>query len=180
MKISRQKYTDCLVEKAKAFAINAHGAQPYGNGLHSDHLQDVEDVLFEFYLTDTNLRAAAWLHDVVEDTSITLDDLRAEGFPEQVVLMVDAVTNQPGINRKERNTKTYPRIAANVNAIKLKLADRLSNVRASIRNNESLLSMYKKEYPDFRDALYYKSIGDAYDDYAFAVIWSKLDDLLLD
>jgi len=39
---------------------------------------------------------AAVLHDVVEDTEVTLDDLQAEGFPERVVEAVDALTRRPG------------------------------------------------------------------------------------
>lgn len=38
----------------------------------------------------------AVLHDVVEDTGWTLDDLRQKGFPEQVVHAVDCLTRRPG------------------------------------------------------------------------------------
>lgn len=40
--------------------------------------------------------AAGYLHDIVEDTEMTLDQLRAHGFPEAVVSAVDAVTKRPG------------------------------------------------------------------------------------
>ena len=42
------------------------------------------------------LKAIAWLHDVVEDTPLTLDDLRGAGVPERVVTAVDALTRRPG------------------------------------------------------------------------------------
>lgn len=41
-------------------------------------------------------KAVAWLHDVVEDTDVTLDDLRAAGLSEEVVRGVDAMTHRPG------------------------------------------------------------------------------------
>lgn len=43
---------------------------------------------------DDELVAIAWLHDVVEDTGITLDELRGKGFPESVVTAVDALTKR--------------------------------------------------------------------------------------
>jgi (p)ppGpp synthase/HD superfamily hydrolase len=39
---------------------------------------------------------AAVLHDVVEDTSVTLEELRRRGFPEAVVAAVDALSRRPG------------------------------------------------------------------------------------
>jgi len=41
-------------------------------------------------------KAVAWLHDVVEDTDVTLDELRAVGLSEEVVRGVDAMTHRPG------------------------------------------------------------------------------------
>lgn len=44
--------------------------------------------------TDEQL-AVAWLHDVVEDTTVSLDDLRDIGFPETIVAAVDLLTRKP-------------------------------------------------------------------------------------
>lgn len=68
---------------------------------------------------DQEAEAAAWLHDVVEDTGYGLDDLRAKGFPESVVLAVDAVTKRAG----ESKDAYYARVASNPLAVKVKLAD---------------------------------------------------------
>jgi (p)ppGpp synthase/HD superfamily hydrolase len=161
-----------LIDHAKTFATTAHGTQPYGIRFHVDHVQEVENVLIEYGFVCPHLRAAAWLHDVVEDTSVTLDDLRAETFPEEVVLVVDAVTNQPGTNRKERNLLTYPRIASNTDAITIKLADRIANVRATILDHDHKFFMYKKEYPGFREALYRPNS-------IHIPMWNELDLLLI-
>lgn len=48
------------------------------------------------HVTGDAAKAVAWLHDVVEDTDVTLDDLRAAGLSEEVVRGVDAMTYRPG------------------------------------------------------------------------------------
>lgn len=142
-----------LVERAKAFAIKSHGDQQYDGKSYSVHLDAVELVLIEFNHVTSILRAGAWLHDVLEDTDVTLLELEME-FPGYVALIVEAVTSEPGKNRRERNIKTYPKIEKYLEAIILKLADRIANVRNCINTrNAGLLAMYKKEYSDFRLAL---------------------------
>ena len=73
-------------------------------------------------LNDPHAIAAAWLHDVVEDTSTTLSSLGAE-FPEAVVLAVDALTRRPD----RSSTSYYERIRANPIALAVKLADIADN-----------------------------------------------------
>jgi (p)ppGpp synthase/HD superfamily hydrolase len=67
---------------------------------------------------------AAVLHDVVEDTSTTLDDLRREGFSEEVVQAVDSLSRRPG----ETYDAFVERVAANPTALRVKLADLADNM----------------------------------------------------
>lgn len=163
------------IQTAASFAIAAHGNQKYGDSHpYSFHLQAVEYVLIEYgFERDILLRIAAWLHDVIEDTETTAEQIE-ETFGPVVRALVEAVTTESGINRKERNAKTYPKIKAIPMhmGIILKLADRIANVRNCIAtNNVSLLSMYKKEHPGFRGALY--------DDYSVTTpMWTELDRIL--
>ena len=69
-------------------------------------------------------KIAAVLHDVVEDTPITLDDLRSEGFHPDVIAAVDALTKRPGESRLEAAS----RAAANPIARVVKLADVTDNM----------------------------------------------------
>lgn len=71
---------------------------------------------------DDAAEAVAWLHDVVEDTEVTLDQLRSE-FPAAVVAAVDAVTKRPG----EPPEAYYGRVAADPLARQVKLADLADN-----------------------------------------------------
>jgi GTP pyrophosphokinase len=84
---------------------------------------------------DTETLVAALLHDTVEDTSATLDEVRAE-FGEEVASLVDGVTKLTGItfqSRDEAQAENYRKMvvamAEDIRVILIKLADRLHNMR---------------------------------------------------
>jgi (p)ppGpp synthase/HD superfamily hydrolase len=62
---------------------------------------------------------AAVLHDVVEDSDFTLDDLRAAGFPEAVLVTVKLLTHEEGISYEDYVERLKPHPLAR----KIKLAD---------------------------------------------------------
>ena len=64
-------------------------------------------------------KIVAVLHDIVEDTDISLDDLRNEGFSKEVVDAVECLTKQDG----ENYDSYIERISFNPLAVKIKLAD---------------------------------------------------------
>jgi hypothetical protein len=70
-------------------------------------------------VTTVDEKIVAVLHDVVEDTSVTLDWLRGMGFDESVVLAVDAITKREG----EPLAESMARVAANPLALRVKAAD---------------------------------------------------------
>jgi GTP diphosphokinase / guanosine-3',5'-bis(diphosphate) 3'-diphosphatase len=84
---------------------------------------------------DTETLCAALLHDTVEDTSASLEDVRVE-FGEEIALLVDGVTKLTGMtfeSRDERQAENYRKMmvamASDVRVILIKLADRLHNMR---------------------------------------------------
>ena len=77
-----------------------------------------------FTLSDPFERMAAVLHDVVEDTPVTLNELESEGFHADVIAAVDALTKRGGESRIEAAT----RAAANPIARVVKLADVTDNM----------------------------------------------------
>lgn len=136
---------------ARAFATHKHEGQKYGEKPYTVHLAAVRDVLLSVgVLDDEPLGIAAWLHDTVEDTSTTREEIEVR-FGADVASLVWAVTGV-GKNRKERNANAYEKIRAYPLAATLKLADRIANVEASA-NVPDKLAMYRKEWPSFRDAL---------------------------
>ena len=76
-------------------------------------------------------KMAAILHDVVEDTSVSLDDLRNEGFHPDVIAAIEALTKRKGESRLE----AAARAAANPIARVVKLADVTDNMDLSRISN---------------------------------------------
>lgn len=74
-------------------------------------------------LATPELRAAGWLHDVVEDTDWTPEGLIEAGIPEGVVATVVALTRQPG----QMSAAYYAQVAANKDAVAVKEADIADN-----------------------------------------------------
>lgn len=74
-------------------------------------------------VTAPEARIAAVLHDVVEDTAVTLEELRGEGFPEAVLEAVEALTKRDG----EDYEAFIRRVAPNAIAREVKLADLRDN-----------------------------------------------------
>lgn len=159
----------------KSFATLHHvirKAQMYGVLPYTHHLQAVEDVLYEFGEERLELQQAAWLHDVVEDTDVKVRDIR-ENFGERVAELVAAVTSEDGVNRKVRNALTYPKIrAAGDDAIRLKLADRIANVR----NGGGSAMMYANEHAEFRHQLFVPD--ETCDDTITFTMWTYLDNMV--
>lgn len=165
-----------FVAEARAFALQAHGDQRYGEFPFIVHLEDVAARAFLCSLPHPVL-VAAYLHDVLEDTPTTRDEL-ALRFGEHITVLVEAVTNSPGKNRAERHAATYPRVRANPDAVALKLCDRLANTQSSFNLAEQgdqrgakLLKMYAKEFDEFRATLYR--------DNEWAMLWTLLDNLMV-
>lgn len=165
-----------LREKAKWFGEVAHYKQKYGIHEYTYHLEHVEMALNRFgFVEGFKLRAAAWLHDVIEDTKISYDQIKC-GFGQEIADIVYAVTNEMGRNRRERHEKTYAKIRESKDALALKLADRIANMEFSKGTDSGFFEMYKKEMPAFREALYNAEETDQ----RIIKMWRYLEDMFGD
>jgi guanosine-3',5'-bis(diphosphate) 3'-pyrophosphohydrolase len=173
-------YNDTLLQRAKAFAIKAHGTQTYGDEFpYAIHLQAVDSVLLRFFSYQSELvmglRVCAWLHDVLEDTSASYEEL-VTFFGEGIAQCVASVTEPKGGNRKWRHEQTYPQIVAfGDNAIILKLADRIANVESGGKK----VQMYRKEHAEFKSMLYRTDFPDQ-DPNSFYGVMRRMQDHLDD
>jgi len=159
------------------FATAAHEGQTYGDGRpYTAHLADVVGVLDAYGISGEPMVAAGWLHDTVEDTGVTIEDIK-ESFGDLVADMVYAVTDEPGKNRRERHEATYPKTAGNPGGVIIKLADRVANVQNCWDTQNSMLFMYQREYKGFRKALKGVKMPPHLEEPAKA-LWSHLDKLL--
>lgn len=154
---------------ARNFAITSHGAQRYGDKPYESHLQHVNKILQQTLLgEDPVLAAASWLHDVVEDTPVKVEEVKLRFGPE-VADIVWRVTDEAGQTRRERKLKTYPKIRGHIGATIIKLCDRIANVEASSAFPRKL-EIYSAEYLEFRANLYVPAIADS--------LWRRLAHLL--
>lgn len=166
------------ITKAKNFAQVAHGAQVYNDEVpYTVHLENVIRVLERFGVTDSEMLCAGWLHDVIEDTTKSYNDIKSR-FGEEVAELVYAVTSELGRNRKERNAKTYPKIKAHPRATILKLADRIANVEYG-QANGGKTEMYRAEFDEFYQALYVeRPLAGCTDNAVESRMWKTLKQLL--
>src|ERR671910_3275163 len=124
-----------LVEHAFVFSCERHADQRRASGEEFIvHPVGVAKICAGMRL-DTATLCAALLHDTVEDTSASLDEVR-EAFGEEVCGLVDGVTKLTGItfqSRDEAQAENYRKMmvamATDVRVILIKLADRLHNMR---------------------------------------------------
>lgn len=130
-----------LVERAYQQAFDAHDGQRRASGEpYIDHCVEVSRMLAELGL-DHRAVAAGLLHDVVEDTDLTVDQIR-ERFDDEVARLVDGVTKLAYIDtmskmgsrdmetqEAESLRKMFLAMVDDVRVVLIKLADRLHNMR---------------------------------------------------
>ena len=124
-----------LVRKAYDFSLRHHQGQTRASGEpYLVHPLEVAMVLAEMRL-DTTAIAAGLLHDAVEDTTVTVDDIRTE-FGEQVAHIVEGVTKISKIefaSREEAQAESVRKMVLamvdDIRVVMIKLADRLHNMR---------------------------------------------------
>lgn len=128
---------------ARSFAIIKHKDQMYGNFPYIIHLQDVY-LKSKKYDLSIEEQHAAYLHDTLEDTTTTIEELISY-FGHDVATLVYCVT-AVGKNRKEKTLSVIEKLKNNNKAVNLKLIDRISNIETSIQfKNINKLNMYLKE-----------------------------------
>lgn len=124
-----------FVRKAYELAAEAHAVQRRKSGEpYIIHPIGVASILAQLQMDDKTL-AAAFLHDVVEDTDYTLDDIK-ERFGVVVANLVDGVTKLGKIeyiSKEDRQIENYRKMflamARDIRVVLIKLADRLHNMR---------------------------------------------------
>ena len=159
-------------EAAEAFVLERHGKQDHGSLKIEYHLRDVVSNVRSHYDYRVNVLgpsvviAAAWLHDVAEDTPTSLAEIEGV-FGSNVSSLVALLTDKPGANRLERHLHTYHLIRDNIDAKLIKLCDRRHNHARSIAHGEHYMAMYLKEYTYFKFALWQPN--------QFRELWNELD-----
>lgn len=140
-----------IVEKARIFAVAAHSAvgqtrkytfEPYW--VHSAEVAEIVATCPH----DPEMIAAAWLHDVVEDTGVTIEIIKAE-FGNKIAELVGWLTDVSRPEQGNRSTRKAIDRAhsamAPAEAQTVKLADLISNTRSIMMHDEKFAKTYLEE-----------------------------------
>lgn len=135
LRASGSSYDEELIKKAFEFCVRCHeGQKRWTNEDYYIHPYNVAKIVVSLGM-DSQAVAAALLHDVVEDTEATVDELKRE-FGEDVALLVDGVTKigRLSFTSKEQQQaeslrKMLIAMGRDIRVIIIKLADRLHNMR---------------------------------------------------
>ena len=124
-----------LLARAYRFSEKAHAGQTRRNGdPYVTHCVEVAKILADLQL-DAVTVASGLIHDVVEDTAFSVEDVERE-FGREIAQIVDGLTkigHLPMLSREERQVESYRKlllsVAKDARVILVKLADRLHNMR---------------------------------------------------
>ena len=150
---------ESLVERASRFATQAHRRidqrRKYSKQPYEVHLKAVADTVASV-TDDQEMIAAAWLHDTVEDTPATLEDIERE-FGSDVAELVSDLTDvsRPGDgNRAVRKAIDRAHTArASARAKTVKLADLIDNCRDICKNDERFARVFLVEMASLLEVL---------------------------
>lgn len=140
-----------VVERARVFATAAHAAagqvRKYTYEPYIVHPAEVVSIVKTVPHTPEML-AAAWLHDVVEDTAVTMEVVRAE-FGTEVADLVGWLTDvsrpEHGNRAKRKELDRLHTAAAPAEAQTIKLADLISNTKSIMAHDEKFAKVYLEE-----------------------------------
>jgi hypothetical protein len=149
--MNQVQHAEWFTRQAHGVTVNQHDGEPYIN-----HPERVVQYLKEEGCDDDVL-VVGWLHDVVEDTDKTLDDIDLH-FGREIREAVDAITHRPG----EAASHYYDRIGQNKLALEVKLfGDLVDNTNPDRRKlldqetRDRLAAKYFWAYRELTSWLYY-------------------------
>ena len=164
-----------LIRKAYKFSKELHKDKKRASGEpYIQHPLNVAYILAEHKLDDDSI-VAALLHDLVEDTSISLDEIKKE-FGEDIATLVDGLTKLTQIKYEAKRNVEYIRkmlvsSTKDVRIILIKLADKLHNMRTVKYLEESKIKRTCREtlyvYAPLAHKLGMASIKDELEDLSF-------------
>ena len=182
--------TDSL-NKAYNFALEAHQNQKREEGVpYIIHPVAVANILTELKLDSATITTGL-LHDTIEDTNVTFENVKKE-FGEEVANLVDGVTKISALEDKASNNskaenfrKLILATSKDIRVLLVKLADRLHNMRTInfVKDKEKIIRKAKETmeiYAPLADRMGMNKIRDELEDLSFSVLNKPARDLIID
>ena len=179
-----------LLNRAYVFAMKAHGSQTRASGdPYFSHPIEVAGILTKYKL-DTATIATALLHDTLEDTVATYDELETQ-FGLDVAKLVDGVTKLSKLelqSDRQRQAENFRKLllamSDDIRVLLVKLADRLHNMRTllHIRNEEKRQRIARETmeiYAPLAERIGMHEIKDELQDLSFQVLNAEARDSIL-
>ena len=173
-----------MINRAYVFAMKAHGSQKRASGApYFSHPVEVAYKLTQYKL-DTASIVTALLHDTVEDTEVTLDDIEAS-FGKEIRGLVDGVTKLSRLEGKSENLsqaenfrKLLIAMSEDLRVLLVKLADRLHNMETLhfIKNPEKRQRIARETveiYAALAERIGMRNLKDELQDLAFAELYPE-------
>ncbi len=150
MKLIKKIQDHFLVQRASAFAAAKHAKQvrKYTGEPYWNHLHEVAQLVKNIAKSPAHVQAAAYLHDTVEDTDTTNDEIKKH-FGASVAKLVHEVTDQSKktdgnrATRKEIDRKHL--MGASREGATIKLADFVSNTKSIVKHDPHFAKVYLRE-----------------------------------
>ena len=178
------------LNKAYKFALNAHQNQKREEGVpYIIHPVAVANILTELKLDSATITTGL-LHDTIEDTNVTYENVKKE-FGEEVAKLVDGVTKISELEEKasdnskaENFRKLILATSKDIRVLLVKLADRLHNMRTIhfMKDKEKIVRKAKETmeiYAPLADRMGMNRIRDELEDLSFSVLNKPARELIL-
>ena len=131
-----------MLRKALVMAYHAHSGQKAKDKELPEYI--FHPVTVALQCTTAEEKTAALLHDVIEDTDVTADDLRRQGFGEDIITAVELLSCPYEHPSPEQYLSYVAEIGKNPSARAVKIADLTNNLDASRLPDPEMMS-YKRE-----------------------------------
>ena len=156
-----------LVEQAKDFAFKAHSSHYFPCGRkYTSHLETVAELSRQALLHDSSLDegillSTAYLHDSIEDTAVTHEDI-FNFFGQNISNAVSALTKNKHLTKSSQIQHSLQRILRQPKEVWLvKLADRIANLQQTIFLHDKKWSGHYKQYYRDESILINQTLGKA-------------------
>lgn len=152
------RFNTNLIERAREFARKKHEGQKrkWNDRPYFTHPTRVAQKVRSLDYATSEMVCAAYLHDVLEDTDTSRDELLNE-FGEHITTLVEQLTNEPrvkGVNREERKRRELEKIKSiSWEAKVIKYCDRIDNLSEMENCQEGFKIKYVRESKNLSEAL---------------------------
>ena len=173
-----------LINRAYVFAMKAHGSQKRASGdPYFSHPVEVAYKLTQYKLDSASI-VTALLHDTVEDTDVTLDDIESS-FGKEIRNLVDGVTKLSRLEGKSENLKQAENfrklliaMSEDIRVLLVKLADRLHNMETlrHIKNPEKRQRIARETveiYAALAERIGMRGVKEELQDLAFSELYPE-------